>query len=457
MRKRLPGEAEIFAYKKESGTSTMKMTMKKAPMGWNSYDYYDTTVTEEQVKANADYMAANLKDCGWEYVVVDIQWYAKDAGSRRSEFQYIPFGDMEMDGYGRYQPAVNRFPSAAEGRGFGPLADYVHSLGLKFGIHIMRGIPRLAAHQHLPIAGCSYTAADAADPASVCGWNPDMYGVRDNAAGRAYYDGLIGMYADWGVDFIKCDDICDSWMYRNDSFSGWHETKMLHEAIEKSGRDIVLSLSPGPAHIDRAWQYGRYANMWRITDDFWDKWELLANMFYRCELWQDHVAEGCYPDCDMLPLGKLGGGFGRGEWDTNFTREEQKAMLTLWCVFGSPLMVGAELTKLDEWTKWLLTRKDILKLTGNAYAGKQMERDESHAIWSCMNEETGERYLAFFNLGEGEAVISCCCARVEQFARAGRAQVQEALELWSGERRSVAQGMLTAQVPAHGAKLFELS
>ena len=135
-------------------------------------------------------------------------------------------------------------------------------------------------------------------------------------------------------------------------------------------------------------------------------------------------------------------------------------MLTLWCVFGSPLMVGAELTKLDEWTKWLLTRKDILKLTGNAYAGKQMERDESRAIWSCMNEETGERYLAFFNLGEGEAVISCCCARVEQFARAGRAQVQEALELWSGERRSVAQGMLTAQVPtppAHGAKLFELS
>ena len=337
------------------------------------------------------------------------------------------------------------------------MADYVHSLGLKFGIHIMRGIPRLAAHQHLPIAGCSYTAADAADPASVCGWNPDMYGVRDNAAGQAYYDGLIGMYASWGVDFIKCDDICDSWMYRNDSFSGWHETKMLHEAIEKSGRDIVLSLSPGPAHIDRAWQYGRYANMWRITDDFWDKWELLANMFYRCELWQDHVAEGCYPDCDMLPLGKLGGGFGRGEWNTNFTKEEQKTMLTLWCVFGSPLMVGAELTKLDEWTKWLLTRKDILKLTGNAYAGKQMERDESHAIWSCMNEETGERYLAFFNLGEGEAVVSCCCARVEQFARAGRAQVQEALELWSGERRSVAQGMLTAQVPAHGAKLFELS
>ena len=165
----------------------MKMTMKKAPMGWNSYDYYDTTVTEEQVRANADYIAEHLKDCGWEYVVVDIQWYAKDAGSRRDQFQYIPFGDMEMDEYGRYQPAVNRFPSSAGGKGFAPLAAYIHGLGLKFGIHIMRGIPRMAAHQHLPVFGSTLTAADAADPASICGWNPDMYGVRGNEAGQAYY------------------------------------------------------------------------------------------------------------------------------------------------------------------------------------------------------------------------------------------------------------------------------
>ena len=166
-------------------------------MGWNSYDYYDTTVNEEQVKANADYMAAHLKDCGWEYVVVDIQWYAKDAGSMRDRYQYIPFGHMEMDEYGRYQPAVNRFPSSEGGKGFGPLAEYVHSLGLKFGIHIMRGIPRLAAHLQLPLPGSSLTAAQAADAGSICGWNPDMYGVQDNEAGRIYYDSLIQMYADW--------------------------------------------------------------------------------------------------------------------------------------------------------------------------------------------------------------------------------------------------------------------
>lgn len=435
----------------------MKTTMTKAPMGWNSYDYYDTTVNEAQVKANADYMAAHLKEFGWEYVVVDIQWYAKDAGSRRNEFQYIPFGDMEMDQYGRFQPAVNRFPSAAGGKGFGPLAEYVHKLGLKFGIHIMRGIPRLAAHQHLPLQNVPFTAADAADPSSICGWNPDMYGVRDNDAGRAYYNSLIQMYADWGVDFIKCDDICDSWMYRSEGFSGWHETRMLHEAIEKSGRNIVLSLSPGPAHIDRAWKYEKYANMWRITDDFWDRWDLLLNMFDRCELWQNHVAEGSYPDCDMLPLGKIGKGFGQGERETAFTKEEQKTMMTLWCVFGSPMMVGAELTTLDSWTKWLLTRKEILKLTENAYVGRQVERDGKHAVWSCLNQETGERYLALFNLSHEECLLSCRLGEVEQFTREGAAGAQWAVELWSEEEIRLSQNLLCASVPAHGTKLFKLN
>ena len=284
-------------------------------MGWNSYDYYDTTVTEAQVKENADFMAEHLKEFGWEYVVVDIQWYANDAGTKRSEFQYIPFGDMEMDEWGRFLPSPGRFPSSAGGKGFGQLSDYILGLVLKFGIHIMRGIPRRAAERHLPILDFEETADRVADPASICGWNSDMYGVRPTEAGQAYYDSLLKLYAQWGVDFIKCDDICDSYLYRNVqttagpiAFSGWEETRMLHRAIEKCGRPIVLSLSPGPAHIDRAWEYCKYANMWRITDDFWDKWSLLKGMFSRCELWQDHVKKGCYPDCDMLPLGKLGKG-----------------------------------------------------------------------------------------------------------------------------------------------------
>ncbi len=213
----------------------------------------------------------------------------------RKEHQYIPFGDLVMDEYGRLCPDVDRFPSAAGGKGFKPLAEYIHKLGLKFGIHIMRGIPRIAAHHHLPIFGVEATADEIADPASICGWNPDMYGVKKGVKGaQAYYDSIIALYADWGVDYIKCDDICNTNLYPNNRYSAAHEVEYLQRAIEKTGRDMVLSLSPGPALIEKAWHYEKYANMWRITDDFWDSWELLYAMFERCELWQKHVVNSIF-------------------------------------------------------------------------------------------------------------------------------------------------------------------
>ena len=426
----------------------MKFRMDKAPMGWNSYDYYDTTVNEAQVKANADFMAAHLKEAGWEYIVVDIEWYAKDSGTMREQYQYIPFGDEEIDAYGRLLPAENKFPSAAGGKGFAPLAEYIHHLGLKFGIHIMRGVPRIAAHRHLPVLGTDVTANQIADPSSICGWNPDMYGVRKDVAGaQEYYDSIINLYAQWGVDYIKCDDICNTNLYPHNPYSAAHEVEMLHRAIEKCGRDIVLSLSPGPALIEKAWHYEKYANLWRITDDFWDKWELLRNMFDRCELWQNHVAQGCYPDCDMLPLGRLGKGFGR-EWETNFTKDEQRTMMTLWCVFGSPLMIGAELTKLDAWTIELLTRKEILKLVSNDYAGRQFEKNEAYAVWSCLNDKTGEKYLAMFNFLETDKVLTCCLNEVEQFAG------QAGIEAWRRRALERGEACFRGRAGGHGARTW---
>ncbi len=426
---------------------------KTPPMGWNSYDYYDTCVNEAQVKANADYMAAHLKNFGWEYVVVDIQWYANGAGSMRDRFQYIPFDDLEMDRYGRLQPAPARFPSSAGGRGFGPLAEYVHSLGLKFGIHIMRGIPRRAAQEHCPVLGTDTTANLVADPSSVCPWNPDMYGVYDTQEGQAYYDSLLSMYAQWGVDFIKCDDICDSRLYRELPFNGWAETRMLHRAIEKCGRPIVLSLSPGPAHIDRAWEYADCANMWRITDDFWDKWELLKAMFWRCELWQDHVKKGCFPDCDMLPLGYLGKGFGEERF-TNFTKEEQKTMMTLWCMFRSPLMVGAELTRMDEWTLSLLTNTDLLALLKESCHGVQLVRTQEYAVWKSRDEESASLYVALFNLGEEEAEISVKLADLDE--KLSAFPTHRLFDLWDKTETQTTSPVISAAVPAHGVKAYKI-
>ncbi len=449
------------------------------PMGWNSYDYYDTTVNEEQVRLNADYMAAHLKEYGWQYIVVDIQWYAHGAGSRRDKFQYIPFSELEMDEYGRLMPDPERFPSAAGGAGFQPLAEYVHSLGLKFGIHIMRGIPRIAAHSHCPVKGTKVTADEIADPSSICGWNPDMYGVLCCREGQAYYDSLLELYAGWGVDFIKCDDICNTNLYVNRPYSARHEIEMLAGAIGSCGREIVLSLSPGPALVDKAWHYETYANMWRITDDFWDDWRLLKDMFSRCELWQSHVRRGCYPDCDMLPLGYLGKGFGR-ERTTHFTREEQRTMMTLWCLFGSPLMVGAELTKLDDWTYSLLTNRRVLAMLDPECRPRQLCLDEKRAVWKAYHQARGAFYLALFNLGDERAEISVeldseavgeLCGRMVQAESGDRVRKElsgrvepigsiepiepiRLIELWTGEKRTLDGRYVSAEVPAHGCVVY---
>lgn len=415
------------------------------PMGWNSYDYYDTTVDEAAVRANAEYMAKHLKEYGWEYVVVDIEWYAKGAGTRRAEHQYIPFADVEMDEYSRLLPDVERFPSAADGKGFQPLADYVHSLGLKFGIHIIRGIPRIAAHHHEAILNCDLPASEVAIASSVCPWNPDMYGVKDTPEGQAYYDSLAQLYAQWGVDFIKCDDIC-----RYDQPSAKAEIRMLAQAIEKCGRDIVLSLSPGPAIIDQAWYYERYANMWRITDDFWDDWRLLKDMFRRCEIWQEHVSAGNYPDCDMLPLGYLGKGFGE-ERQTRFTKEEQQTMMTLWCLFGSPLMLGAELTKLDDFTLSLLTNKAVLQMLNPETKPHQICRDEDKAIWEALNPATGEHYVALFHLGDDkEQRISVTLKELGL-----ETENVELLNLWTGEKE-LQHGEIATTLRPHASVVFFL-
>ncbi|MGX8698485.1 MAG: glycoside hydrolase family 27 protein, partial [bacterium] len=368
------------------------------PMGWNSYDYYDTTVTEADVLKNARVLAEKLLPFGWEYVVVDIQWYAHGAGSRREEFQYIPFSELEMDAYGRLLPDPARFPT-----GFRALGEQLHAMGLKFGIHIMRGVPRIAAHRHLPVCGFDATCADIADPSSICGWNPDMYGVRDTAAGQAYYDSLLALYASWGVDYIKCDDICNTNLYEN-RFSAAHEIRMLREAIDKTGREIVLSLSPGPALLEKAEVYQKYANLWRVTDDFWDEWRLVREMFPRCRSWAPYVGEASYPDCDMLPFGVIGGGFGQ-ERVTRLSRAEQRTVMLLWCLFGSPLMLGAELTKLDEETLALLTDRRYLKLLPPWVKPSCVWLEENSSLWEAHDERTGADYRAFFNLSGQTALF----------------------------------------------------
>lgn len=416
----------------------LKQYFDRPPMGWNSYDCFDTNVTEADVLANARALAA-LKDHGWEYVVVDIQWYAPNTASMRSHFQYIPFSALNMDEYGRLLPDPVKYPSSVGGAGFKPLADQIHAMGLKFGIHIMRGIPREAAHRHLTVLGAEETADMIADPSSICGWNPDMYGVRNSADGQAYYDSIIRLYAEWGVDYIKCDDICNTNLYPHRPYSAAHEIEMLHRAIDKVDRDMVLSLSPGPAVVEKSWHYCQHANMWRITDDFWDHWDLLKDMFVRCERWQDHVRMGCYPDCDMLPLGVICRCFGNEHY-CELTPDEQQTMMTLWCIFRSPLMLGADLLLLDEATLRLITNDAVLQLLDEGHTARQLARDDSHALW--LSEGPEGKTWALFNLADEPLTLT---VQVDKC---------ELTELWSGEAAAADDGVLKVTLPPHAARLY---
>jgi len=413
---------------------------KTSPMGWNSWDCYGAAVTEDIVRKNAEFMAKNLKQYGWEYVVVDIQWSAPNAKSH----EYDPFTELCMDEYSRLIPAENRFPSSAGGKGFAPLAEYVHSLGLKFGIHIMRGIPRQAVHRNTRIKGTDKTAREIAKTASICAWNTDMYGVdSDKEGARAYYDSIFELYASWGVDFIKCDDIARELPHEE------AELVMLSESLRSCGRDMVLSLSPGAALLEKAELYKQVSDMWRITDDFWDKWELLYAMFERAEKWCTHSGAGHWPDADMLPIGPILQDYDAAN-RTKFTENEQITMLTLWSIFRSPLMIGGEMTGFDEFTMSLLTNEEILKMHKNARHSHQVWRREingsEYILWTAADSEGGG-YFALFNAGEKDGTARLDLADLEA------ADTLDCTELWSGEK-AVFDGFAEITVPSHGAKAF---
>lgn len=413
------------------------------PLGWNSWDCYGAAVTEEEIRGNAEYMAEHLKPFGWNYITVDIQWYEPYANSS----QYRAFVPLVMDEYSRLMPAENRFPSAEGGQGFKPLADYVHSLGLKFGIHIMRGIPRQAAHAATPILNTTVTARDIAHTNSICPWNTDMYGVDASKEGaQAYYDSLFELYAEWGVDLVKVDDIAASRLYDTHQ----PEIELISQAIERCGRPMVLSLSPGPAPVEYAAFFAEHANMWRVTDDFWDQWPLLLDMFDRCRTWQGIPEAGCWPDCDMLPLGHIGirsvDGGGADRW-TRFTRDEQLTMMSLWSIFRSPLIFGGELRDCDEWTLSLLTNKEVLRLNQDSHGAKEILRQGNLIVWTAEAADQS-RYAALFNVGDSELPVSLS---VEDISLPG---FTSGTELWNETPAELAGDILQTNIPSHGVRLY---
>lgn len=426
----------------------MKDFIKKPPMGWNSWDCYGAGVTEDELLGNAEFMRDRLKQYGYQYVVCDIQWYESAAKGN----VYNNFADLCMDEYSRLIPAVNRFPSSANGAGFKPIADKIHSMGLKFGIHIMRGIPRQAVHRNTRIYGTTARARDIASQFSLCPWNTDMYGVDTEKRGaEEYYDSLFKLYASWGVDFVKVDDIANTEFSPQNPYSAEKEIELIRAAIDRSGRDMVLSLSPGPAPLNKAEHLSENANMWRISGDFWDRWDKLLNMFSLCEKWYPYVKDGSFPDCDILPLGKLcidGSYMGDMGRDSGFTKEEQKTMMTLWAVFRSPLFFGGELRLTDNYTLSLVTNPEVINVNQNSEKPLFVYNKGGIAVWQTKIENCTA--VAVFNLSDEEKHYKL------SFSDLGIENVRAVRDLWARKDIPKCENDVAVSLKPHSSEFFEI-
>ncbi len=405
------------------------------PMGWNSYDSFYANVKESDVLAAAQAMKTYLHPYGWNTVVIDYLWYDSE---------------QVVDANGRWLPSPSKYPNANGDLGFKPLADQIHAMGLKFGIHIMRGIPRKSVSQNLPIANSSFRASDAANTNDACAWDQHMWGVRaDTEAGKAWYDSIFAQYAEWGVDFIKMDDMMNP--YGGNAYHG-REVEAAYNAIKKTGRSIILSLSPGPNQTRDTASLNSYANMWRTVNDFWDTNGLstIDDEFNTAYSWSqtDGITQGHWPDADMLPLGTI------GNRPCAFTHDEQRTVMSLWAMMPSPLMFGGMPIRLnnDQWTIDLLTNEDVLAVNQDSLGNraKRILQQGSSEIWA-RDLANGGKAVALFNRGNSQTQISVT------FSQLGLSGTYSVRDLWNKTDITGITDGISANVPAAGASMFKVT
>lgn len=434
----------------------MTSVRRTPPMGWNSWDCYGTTVNEAEVLANAEFMAEHLLAYGWDTVVIDIDWSDPTARSHG----YNDGAPLVMDEYGRLVPDPERFPSSVGGAGFAPIARRIHELGLRFGIHTMRGIPRRAVELDTPVLGSDARASQIADTSNACEWNPDMYGLDHTHHGaQDYYDSTLALYAEWGVDFIKADDML--WPYQQKDIEAYAR------AIRRTGRAVELSLSPGrDLSLARLEHLREHATMWRICDDLWDNWQDLEANFSRFARWAPHASPLGWPDGDMLPLGRIGIRAERGQArDDALTPAERVTLMTLWLIARSPLMIGGDLPSSHPDTVALFTNADALALL-HSTGSREVFREDGLIVWTA-DGPNNERYVAAFNLTDAERSIAIDSQNVGLPA----IPQGDVLELWTQKKaltrrsepphviRGVAHGStaILADLAPHGCALYRYS
>ncbi|XP_057833998.2 alpha-galactosidase isoform X1 [Cryptomeria japonica] len=480
------------------------------PRGWNSYDSFSWTITEEQFLDNVKVVADKLLTHGYEYVVVDYLWYRRFVPGAYTN----SLGFDVIDEWGRPIPDPVRWPSSKGGKGFTNIADRVHKMGLKFGIHVMRGISTQAVNANTPIMGPNglpyqergrnWRASDIGLRNEACKWmSAGFMSVDPNlAASKAFLRSLYQQYAEWGVDFVKHDCVFGDDLNVN-------EISTVSEILKGFEHPIVYSLSPG-THVTphMANKISTLVNMYRITGDDWDTWNDVEGHFNVSRNFARHGLIGAqgllgksWPDLDMLPFGRLSSvGSNEGPHRTsNLTVDEQKTQMTLWAMAKSPLMFGGDLRNINDQTLKLITNPMVLSinaystnnkeishilhieqslhsnptriqvfLDSNPIRGSKIGPNNKAGIWIANGSKTGELYMALFNLRDVTSIISVKVKDVMEIFKGGDINDKNESyhlnstserkctyqDVWNDRDLGVISDKISMEIPSHGCALF---
>jgi hypothetical protein len=398
-----------------SGSGKKQIIAQTPPLGWNSFDSYGVNIYEEVAMKEIDAFIEKFAPHGYEYFVIDNGWFASPK-SQMFKGYLVPVADktnpveVTVNEYGIPVPSKQYFPN-----GLKPMIDKLHAKGLKFGVHLMRGIPRIAVEKNLPIKGTKFTAKDIHTTFNDCTWCIFMHGVDMTKPGsQEYYNSVFKQFAEWEIDFVKVDDVTH--------FAA--EIEGYVKAIENCGRPIVLSLSAGGTSNVKYLETYRKTNMVRTTPDIWDEQIALERSFESMRKWQGLEQPGFWPDLDMIPFGELcilrrpelkernpnqtlEEFMGKMHHWCKFTNAQKETFITQRAIAASPIMIGGSMISMDDHSYKLLTNPEMLACVKNGVHGKLFHAENQIELWSAPignNERWGfQEYMfkngwaAFFN------------------------------------------------------------
>jgi Alpha galactosidase A/Alpha galactosidase C-terminal beta sandwich domain/NPCBM-associated, NEW3 domain of alpha-galactosidase/Alpha-galactosidase, CBM13 domain len=408
-------------------------------MGWSSWSFIRHDPTEAGIEAQAKAMKdSGLARVGYQYVNIDDFWY-QCPGSQ----------GPDVDSNGRWVIDPAKFPSSGSVNGIQAVADYVHKLGLKFGLYVTPGISKQAVAQNTPIEGTSYTADQIAEPAVAennynCG---GMVGIDYSKPGaQAFINSWADELASWGVDYVKLDGVGS---FDIPDVEAWSS------ALRQTNRPIHLELSNSLSISDAStWQ--QYANGWRTGGDIEDygaepsgssypltDWSNVESRFGQVAQWQPYGEPGAFNDYDSVEVGNGG--------NDGLTYDERQTQLSLWSLASSPLILGTDLTSLSRGDLGLLLNRSVIAVDQDGIDASRLASTATEQVFA-KTEKNGDVVAGLFNTSGASEVITTTTSALGLGASPGYLLNN----LWT-HRSTETTGTISVDVPSHGVALLRIA